>query len=167
MPLRPAPCPVAIRTIQRAFDDLRRTISPSEARGFSTVKIEDVRQAALNIETQLAARQELRNMRRLLPLFEGLAHYGKVVDILCNGTPFLPWIWAPITLILAVASEYIQAFEKIVKGYAQLAEPLRRFEALGSSFGENKEFQQTLAVFYADVLEFHKNAYVFVHRSGQ
>ncbi|KAJ4303250.1 hypothetical protein N0V90_002143 [Kalmusia sp. IMI 367209] len=90
-------------------------------------------------------------MRRLKPLFDGMEHYAKVVDILCNGTPFLPWIWAPITLILKISSEYIEAFELLMKG---------------SEFLTNQNFQYTLAVYYADVLQFHKHAYKFVRRSG-
>ncbi|KAH7012300.1 uncharacterized protein B0I36DRAFT_256992 [Microdochium trichocladiopsis] len=166
MPLNPAPCPQAIQTISKAFEDLRQTITPFDSRGFSETLIEDVRQAALKIEDQLAARQSLRNMKRLMPLFASLEHYGKVMGILCNGTPFLSWVWAPITLILRVASEYVEAFEKIIKGYSKMAEPLRRFQILGATFSKSKEFQQTLAVFYADILEFHKHAYVFVKRSG-
>jgi len=166
MPLPPAPCPLATRTIQKAFDDLSQAIRPTDARNFGTTKLEDVRQEVLAIETQLGARQELRNLRRLQPLFSGLEHYAKVVDILCNGTPFLPWVWAPITLILRVGSEYIEAFEKIIQVYVQMAEPLQRFETLGQLFSKNKEFHQTLAIFYADILEFHKHAYTFVHRSG-
>ena len=129
--------------------------------------LKQVEDAALEIENQLAARQSLRNMRRLVPLFKGLEHYSRVVDILCNGTPFLPWIWAPIALILRIASEYVEAFEKIVKGYSSIAEPLGRFGLLSDTFSTNIDFQQTLAIFYADILQFHKHAYKFVRRSSK
>ncbi|KAJ1333131.1 ankyrin repeat domain-containing protein 50 [Microdochium nivale] len=166
MPLRPAPCPQATQTFRKAFEDLSQTITAADARGFSSTQIEDVRQAALQIEDRLASRGGLRNMKRLLPLFSGMEHYAKAVEIVCNGTPYLAWIWAPITLILRVASEYIEAFEKIIKGYALMAEPLQRFQTLGTAYSNSKEFHQTLAIFYADILEFHKQAYVFVKRSG-
>ncbi|KAH7241487.1 hypothetical protein BKA59DRAFT_529143 [Fusarium tricinctum] len=135
-------------------------------RDFANTTLEDVKKAARSIENQLAARQSLRNMRRLMPLFRGLEHYSKVVDILCNGTPYLPWIWAPITLILRVASEFVEAFEQIIRGYASIAESLRRFEILSDTFINEPDFQQTLAVFYADILKFHKHAYKFVRRSS-
>lgn len=105
-------------------------------------------------------------MRRLEPLFKGLENYAKVVDVLCNGTPYLAWIWAPITLILKVASEYVEAFEQIIKAYSRIAESLGRFEVLNNAFARDKNFQQTLAVFYADILQFHKHAYKFTQRSG-
>jgi hypothetical protein len=167
MPLAPAVSTGARRTIRAAFEDLGRTISPADSQSFGNTALEDVRKAALKIEDQLAARQSLRNMRRLMPLFRGLEHYSKVIDVLCNGTPYLPWIWAPISLVLRVASEYVEAFEQIITGYSRLAASLVRFEILGDAFAENPEFQQTLAVFYADILQFHKHAYKFVRRSSE
>lgn len=166
MPLT-KPAPVLVRqTMQTAFQNLERTISPNDSRDFHKSSLLNVRDEALDIETQLAARQSLRNMRRLEPLFTALGHYSKVVDVLCNGTPFLPWIWAPITLILRIASDYIEAFEQLVKGYSRIAESLQRFNILAHAFDGETQFQQTLAVFYADILEFHKYAYKFVRRNG-
>ncbi|KAL2670091.1 hypothetical protein Neosp_014972 [[Neocosmospora] mangrovei] len=166
MPRKPAVSELARQTLKTAYDELERTITPADKRDFGNTTLQHVRKAALDLEDQLAARQSLRNMRRLMPLFRGLEHYSKVVDILCNGTPYLPWIWAPITLILRIASEYVEAFEKIIKGYSHIAESLKRFEMLGDAFRGESEFHKTLAVFYADILEFHKHAYKFVRRSG-
>ncbi|PHH86172.1 hypothetical protein CDD83_10628 [Cordyceps sp. RAO-2017] len=152
--------------MSRAFEELQRTITPADSRDFPNTTLQHVRQAVLDIENQMAARRSLRHLRRLMPLFNGLEHYAKVVDVLCNGTPYLPWVWAPITLVLRVASEYVEAFEQIIKGYSRIAGSLSRIEILSAAFRENRDFQQTLAVFYADILEFHKHAYQFVRRSG-
>lgn len=166
MPLKPAASPLARRTIKDAFDQLDQTILPEDAQGLQTLSLQNVKTFALSIENQLAARKSLRNMRRLLPLFSGLEHYAKVVDILCNGTPYLSWIWAPITLILRISCEYMQAFEKIINGYSALGDSLRRFEVLDSALSTNVDFQQTLAIFYADILKFHEHAYNFVRRKS-
>jgi hypothetical protein len=115
--LAPTVSALARQTIKHAFEDLERTITPTDAQVLKSLStIEQVKAAVVQIEDQLAARQCLRNMARLKPLLAGLENYAKVVDVLCNGTPFLPWIWSPITLILKVASEYIEAFEHIMKG---------------------------------------------------
>lgn len=76
--------------MKAAFDELERTIAPADAREMrATTTIDQVRQASLRIEDQLAARQSLRNTRRLVPLLQGLEHYSRVVEILCNRIPFL------------------------------------------------------------------------------
>jgi hypothetical protein len=163
----PAVSQTATRTIDAAFQDLNSTITAADSRDFPITTLQNVKAAAVEIEAQLAARQSLRNMRRLMPLFRGLEHYAKVMDVLCNGTPYLAWIWAPITLILRVASEYVEAFEVIMRGYSGIAESLVRFEILDAAFVGNHEFQQTLAVFYSDFLQFHKFAYTFVKKSSE
>jgi hypothetical protein len=80
-------------TIKDAFERFKQSVSSSDARDFNNSKLEDVYKAARSIETQLAARGSLRNTRRLQPFFKGLEHYSKVVEVLCNGTPYLSWIW--------------------------------------------------------------------------
>jgi hypothetical protein len=118
--LAPAVSALARQTMKVAFEDLERTITPADSRTLrSTSTLQQVRAAAVEIENRLAARGSLRNMRRLVPLFKGLEHYAKVVDLLCNGTPYLSWIWAPITLVLRISSEYVEAFEQLMKGYVQ------------------------------------------------
>ncbi|RYP13217.1 hypothetical protein DL765_006989 [Monosporascus sp. GIB2] len=165
MPLKP-PAPRSVRdTLQTAYEDLRQTIRPDDAHGLADTGLREVRSGVIDIENQLAARQCLRNMRRLEPLFRGLEHYSKTVEILCNGTPYLSWIWSPITLILRVASEYIEAFEMIIKGYAAIAESLGRFERLNETFFCHPDVQHALSIFYADILQFHKHAYKFVRRN--
>jgi hypothetical protein len=167
MPL-PKALPADVRqTMHTAFKELESTITPDDSRGFHDSTISRVREEALDIENRLAARRSLRNMRRLMPLFTAIEHYSKAIDVLCNGTPYMPWIWAPITLVLRIASEYVEAFEKLVEGYSRIAASLQRFELLGHAFSGDTQFQQTLAIFYADILEFHKHAYKFVRRNGQ
>ncbi|KAI0814684.1 hypothetical protein GGR55DRAFT_686923 [Xylaria sp. FL0064] len=166
MPLAPVVSPQAKRTIQEAFGSLDKTISPADSRNFANTTLQDVRLAAMQLEEQLAARRCLRNMRRLEPLFKGLEHYAKVIEVLCNGTPYLAWIWAPITLVLRLASEYVEAFEKIINAYSRIAESLKRFESLNEAFASDKDFQQTLAAFYANILEFHQHAYKTTTRNG-
>ncbi|KAL8366680.1 hypothetical protein RB595_010509 [Gaeumannomyces hyphopodioides] len=165
-PLR-APAPGQVegrRMIQRAFDDLRKLVSPIHTPEFASTTLQDVRRAAIEVERELAGRQLLRNTRRLDTLFRGLEHYSKVIDVLCNGTEFLPWIWAPIKLVLKVSYDCTEAFESLIKAYAQISEHLGRFELLQKSFSDKPELHPTFAAFYVDILAFHKVAYKFVTR---
>lgn len=195
LPRRDRTAEAAKRTIREAFEDLEAAVSPADSHEFGSATLESVRQAALDIENQLGSRSSLRNMRRLEPFFSGLQHYSATIEVLCNGTPYLPWIWAPIKLILKVsrgrrdmlqlvqeqtkretrsnmpmyslqvAADYVEAIERIIKAYSRIGESLKRFRVLDATFSQNASFQQTLAVFYADILRFHKQAYTFVRRS--
>ncbi|KAF1849355.1 uncharacterized protein K460DRAFT_404584 [Cucurbitaria berberidis CBS 394.84] len=161
--------PQARRTFQESFDRFEKTVqkrSKNDQRDFNDTTLRDVQEAAKEIEQQLAARQCLRNLKRLEPLLSGLEAYSKVVEVLCNGTPYVPWIWAPIKLMMKLATDNISAFEKLISAYAQIAENLPRFDRLSNAFRNNPDFQQVLAVVYSDILEFHRQAYKFFRRSG-
>lgn len=79
--------------IESAFSRFQASVSTEDARNFHTTTLEDVRNAALEIEREQRQRGALRNMRRIEPLLKGLEIYAKPLDVLCNGTPFLPWVW--------------------------------------------------------------------------
>lgn len=161
--------PQARRIFQESFEKFERTVqnqSKYDQREFTNTTLRDVQEAAKEIEQQLAARQCLRNLKRLEPLLNGLETYSKVVEVLCNGTPYVPWIWAPIKLMMKLATDHIGAFEKLISAYAQIAENLPRFDRLSNAFRDNPDFQQVLAVIYSDILEFHRQAYKFFRRSG-
>lgn len=89
-------------TLVGAFDRFAATVTPADQRLFNDTKLKDVRDAAIQIERQLRARRTQRNMARLDPFLKGVEHYSKVVEVLCNGTPFLSWVWAPVKLMLMV-----------------------------------------------------------------
>lgn len=86
----------ALSTLHAAFERFSTTVTPEDRREFSSTRLEDVRAAALQIERQLANRRSLRNMRRLQPFLQGIEHYSKCIEVLCNGTEYLPWIWVSL-----------------------------------------------------------------------
>jgi len=94
--------PDAMRIMRTASEDLQQIIKPTDAIELGNTTLQDVQKVSLEIESCLEKRNALCNMRRLLPLFLGLEHFAKLIEALWNGTSFLPWIWAPLKLILKV-----------------------------------------------------------------
>lgn len=87
------PSPQAQRFIQHAFERLEQEVKHDDARIFQSTTLHDVRRAVRQVEQQLAAQQRLRNLQRIQPFLDGLEGYSKPLEVLCNGTPFLPWVW--------------------------------------------------------------------------
>jgi hypothetical protein len=79
----------ALARMDDAFARLRADVTKADAQNFDATLLVDVKNAAKGIE-QLAKN---RNLGRLRPLLDGLGQYSGVVEVLCNGTPYLPWIW--------------------------------------------------------------------------
>ena len=159
-----APCPPP--AFEEAFEKLKATVSTSDAHDFHSTTLEDVWSAAHDVERQLAARKSLRNVRRIMPLLESLKLLSGPVDVLCNGTPYLPWIWAPIKLTLQLASQYSEILEKLLEAYAQIGNAMPRFDRFTKAFPDSAGVQHILSVIYADILEFHRRAYKFFRRRG-
>ncbi|GIJ89554.1 DNA-directed RNA polymerase II subunit RPB1 [Aspergillus pseudoviridinutans] len=120
--------------------------------------MKDVHQTARDIEKALAKNGLLRNMRRINPFLEGLDRYSKAVYVLCDGTPYLPWIW--------IALEHIDAMEKLIATYAKIAEVLPRFDRLSVGFQNNSDFHRVLALIYVDIMDLHLETYCFFHQKS-
>ena len=92
----------ALKTIRQAFEEFEKDVNPTDRRTFTDMTLQQVRQALLDCEKDLDARGKNYNLRRIETFVHCIQHYSSSVDIVCNGTPYLAWIWSPITLILQV-----------------------------------------------------------------
>jgi hypothetical protein len=94
VPIAPSGMPTA--TIERAFQKFRDSVTPNDAIIFQSTTLEDVWKAAEEIEGVQRHSTTMRNMKRLAPFLHALDKYSKPLEILANGTPFLPWIWVSV-----------------------------------------------------------------------
>jgi hypothetical protein len=79
--------------IDDAFNKLKQSISEKDAHDFQSTVLEDVWTVARKIEDTQRKRQLAQHLRRIEPFLEGIGKYSKAIEILCNGTPYLPFIW--------------------------------------------------------------------------
>ena len=86
--------PVAFKT---AFERLKEVVNKDDARSFNSTTMEDVWTTTREIQSYLESRRSLRGFRRIQPFLTGLEQYSKVVEVVCNGTPYLPYIWASLS----------------------------------------------------------------------
>ena len=82
-----------------AFERLKELMSKDDARAIASTTMEDVWTAAKEIERQLELRRSLRGLRRIQPFLAGIEQYSKVVEVVCNGTPYLPYLWVSFRCI--------------------------------------------------------------------
>jgi hypothetical protein len=82
-----------IATIDQSFDKLRASLSIKHRHEFSSTVLQDVWNEVQRIESVQRKRQSAQNLRRIEPFLRGLEKYSKVIEVLCNGTPYLPFVW--------------------------------------------------------------------------
>ena len=79
--------------IQNAFLKLEEALYRSDIQLFRSTTLQDVREAAKIISRDQAERRCLQNLRRLEPFFEALGKFGGAIETLCQGTPYLCYVW--------------------------------------------------------------------------
>jgi hypothetical protein len=82
--------------IAGAFEKLRRSISEEDAHKFASTELKDVWSAIREIDSKQRKRFSAQNLRRIEPLLRGIEKYTKVIEVLCNGTPYMPYVWVRI-----------------------------------------------------------------------
>ena len=95
------PAPVSFHI---AFERLQDLMNRDDARAMASTTMEDVWIAAKDIEHQLELRRSLRGFRRIQPFLAGIEQYSKVIEVVCNGTPYLPYLWVTLTLTCLMIS---------------------------------------------------------------
>ncbi len=85
-----SPLPVEFN---KAFDKLKQSVSPGDAFEFQSTTLQDVWKAARDLERVQRERQSVRNLRRIEPFFKAIEQYSKIIEVLCQGTPYLCFIW--------------------------------------------------------------------------
>lgn len=102
------------RIFSTAFEEVSTTFGARETAAFSSFSLSDLRDICLEIERKLEAKRR-SSIRKLRPFFDGVERYSKTIEVLCSGTPFLPWVWVSLQYSFEVLITYIaQAPAKLV-----------------------------------------------------
>ncbi|KAH9219296.1 hypothetical protein DL95DRAFT_520678 [Leptodontidium sp. 2 PMI_412] len=64
------------------------------------------------------------------------------MEVLCNRTPYLPYVWAPIKLMV----QHYEVFESLLAAYAAIGAVLPRFDRYEKAFGEIPSFRVAPAI---------------------
>lgn len=86
---------------QDAYQRFKDSVSPEDAQLFQSLSLKDVENAMRDLERRQSTSRTLCNLSRIMPFLDGLERYSKVVDTLCNGTPYLPYLWVSHISILS------------------------------------------------------------------
>jgi hypothetical protein len=82
-----------LNVIAESFNKLKRSITDEDAHNFASTELNDVWKAVREIDNAQRQRQSAQNLRRIEPLLKGIEKYTKIIEVLCNGTPYLPYVW--------------------------------------------------------------------------
>jgi hypothetical protein len=86
-------------TILAAF---KAKLNPRELEDFQFTTLNDVREAALQIQKDQENLRTMMNMARLESFLEAMKQFGEVLGVFANANIFVAFIWGPMKFILQV-----------------------------------------------------------------
>src|SRR4051812_33003291 len=87
----------------RALDKFRGTLSDEQKAAFSSANRNNVFEAIMKIEMQLASERKLRNLRRCWTFLVGMEKIEELVRVFLGADEFAAFLWGPIKLALTVS----------------------------------------------------------------
>ncbi|KAI5867325.1 NACHT domain protein [Durotheca rogersii] len=121
-----------------------------------TTTIDQVHDAAENIQKEQAKSGHLRHLSKISPYLDRLAEYATVVEIFVQAKPdVLALIWGPIKLLLQWTSALRTSYDAIVNTMAEIGELLPEFKRALTIFNQNSVLKDVMALFFRDLLDFY------------
>ncbi|KAH7355340.1 hypothetical protein BKA65DRAFT_395437 [Rhexocercosporidium sp. MPI-PUGE-AT-0058] len=158
--------PDARTIIVEAYRRFNSHVADEDACSFRSTALSDVWTTVRSIDTAKRKRQCGQNMRRLESLLRGLEVYLKVIDISPGEEAFMPYLWAPVKLMLEITAGHSDILEALLSAYSDIGLALPHFKRYEESFKTNAHFQIALAAIYKTVLDFNQRLYQFIRRRG-
>ncbi|KAK2782046.1 hypothetical protein FQN53_000222 [Emmonsiellopsis sp. PD_33] len=146
---------------QRALDKIKSQLSEEEKAEFTNTKLEDVRQAAYDIQLQHGGPKEMKTMIRIQGFLEAMEQYGKVIEVFLNSSIMVGFIWGPIKFVLLIAGTWAESLDTLLGAYEDIADRLPSFQEYETLFEKHKPTREALELYYCDILEFHVHAIAF------
>jgi hypothetical protein len=78
--------------IADVFEKLKQSILDEDANDFASTDLKDVWKAVQDIENAQRKRQSVQNLCCIEPLLRDIEKYSRVIEVLCNGTPYMLYV---------------------------------------------------------------------------
>ncbi|GME58775.1 hypothetical protein GTA08_BOTSDO11283 [Neofusicoccum parvum] len=137
---------------EKAFQDFKNEagLTPDEEAQFKLTTLEELQKTVQATQLKQESSRRLRYMRRLQIFMDTMDQYGKVIEVFVNAADMVAFIW--------IAANFSEGFNSLLDAYQEIGESMPQVIQYKDVFHENTNMQKVLAMIYADLLEFHREA---------
>ncbi|KAI9644159.1 hypothetical protein NHQ30_007512 [Ciborinia camelliae] len=143
---------------QIGLSNFKKRLTLEEQLKFQTTTLDEVKAAMLKIQDEQSRRKSMMNLSRIKAFIEAFEQYSNVIEVFLNTSSILCFIWGPMKFCLQVASSWAVSFDILLDAYQQLAENIPLLNQYTDLFKGNSQIIDVLALFYEDILDFHRAA---------
>jgi hypothetical protein len=163
---------------QEALDTFKSKLTAADRRNFSIASRQQLEEALDKIQSDQHTGRKLKNMNRLSAFLEGMETFGKVINVYCQASEIVAFLWVriafqglypnlraqvdehsvlqgPVKLVLLVAKSLSDVFQMLLDIYEELGKTLKLYAQGECLFPKDTNMADLLADAYKVVLEFH------------
>lgn len=85
---------------ERVLNNFKKDLRKKDRDNFQMTSLESLKQAIGEIQKKQQTERRMQNMTRLKQFIEAMDEYGKVVEVFCNSSQFVPFIWVSLNHLL-------------------------------------------------------------------
>ncbi|KAH0444749.1 zinc finger protein [Colletotrichum camelliae] len=160
---RPSSNPPA--TTRNPFEEVlsrfKRDLKAKEKEYFKFATEEEFKKEVDALQTRLHSGRRQQNMTKLRGFIEAMAQFGKVIDVFCQTSEVVAFIWGPWKLLLLIGDAFSNAFAELLDTYEQLGDTMKLLLQTKPLFPNDAHMALVISGIYKDVLEFHRKAFQY------
>jgi len=85
-----------VAAFERVLEKFKGELKKKDKDNFKMTTIEDLQQAIGQLQKKQLTDRRIQNMTRLKRFVEAIEQYGKVVEIFCNSSEFVAFVWVSL-----------------------------------------------------------------------
>ncbi|OQD95723.1 hypothetical protein PENSOL_c019G09356 [Penicillium solitum] len=143
---------------ERSLEAFKKDLNKKDRDNFKFSTLEDLEQCLTQLQAKHRSQRRMQNLNRLKPFLEAMNQFGKVVEVFCNSSEIVPFLWGPVKFLLLIADTFENAFSELLDTYEYIGENLPLLLQYQELFRTNPHMIKVLSLMYEDILKFHRIA---------
>ncbi|KAJ5426653.1 hypothetical protein N7465_001723 [Penicillium sp. CMV-2018d] len=143
---------------ERSLEAFKKDLNKKDRDNFKFSTLEDLEQCLTQLQVKHRSQRRMQNLNRLKPFLEAMNQFGKVVEVFCNSSEIVPFLWGPVKFLLLIADTFENAFSELLDTYEYIGENLPLLLQYQELFRTNPHMIKVLSLMYEDILKFHRIA---------
>lgn len=167
-------------------DELKKLhLGQRKCESFKVTSYKDLEDEIHKIQTDHHSKRRLRNMKRIQGFLEASQYLGNVIEVFCQTSEVVCFIWASITILLnytilirtheqgplkfllQTASAHVEATSELLSIYEGLGGTLSHLQQCLDLNQQDGTLRGIVVEVYKDVLRFHRLAFEYFHKPCQ
>ncbi|KAF3181215.1 hypothetical protein TWF225_006762 [Orbilia oligospora] len=158
--------------LEKSIENFKLSLKPEDhhtLKNYPDPSAEDVANFVKDLDAKLQQKQKRRKTLQSSPFttfIRSMQQFSSIVDTCVQSNPEIAaLVWGGMKFVLLTFSNYLKYLEEIVDMCDQMGRLCPQFERFSKLFPKHKELQSAICEFYAIIVDFFREALLFLYSS--